>query len=94
MVSAPAIDKEMAKRLDAGTEIKIEGPVSAIPSFTHLISEAPEGMLGDPRAIVDDYDEAMDRITQEILWALSKSNVLSSSPCMIFNLVAILFSQP
>ena len=56
------------------------GPVEElfidVPSSRKLIAEAPEGMIGDARALVENYDQALDRVTQEILWMLDKGPVL------------------
>lgn len=41
-----------------------------------LAEDVPEGTLGEPLAVVDDYRQAMDRITQEILLMLTKGPVL------------------
>ncbi|MEX2561037.1 MAG: vWA domain-containing protein [Pirellulales bacterium] len=42
----------------------------------HFGMELPQGTLGEPQAVVDDYQQAMDRITQEILNMLVKNKVL------------------
>ena len=41
-----------------------------------LSADVPEGSPGDPQAIVDNYDQAFDRITQEIRLMLLKNKVL------------------
>jgi hypothetical protein len=43
---------------------------------TRLNMEVPVGTKGEPSAVVDNYQQAMDRITQEILLRLSKDKVL------------------
>ena len=58
------------------TEISIGSPITTMPSSTNLVAEVPEGTLGEPRSIVDDYQQAFDRMTQEILWMLDKSDVM------------------
>ncbi len=69
------IDQAVAERAEVA-EVAISGIDSLAPPSERIIEEVPEGFLGDPRAIVDDYQEAMDRITQEILINLQKSPVL------------------
>lgn len=73
------LDRQVADQASeavAVAGVNIDGPDFGMPSFASLIGEVPDGALGDPRAIVDGYDEAMDRIAQEVLWMLSKSDVL------------------
>ncbi|MDP6445582.1 MAG: hypothetical protein QGG36_26970 [Pirellulaceae bacterium] len=70
-----SMSQEVVENFTA-SEIKIGGISSDMPSTNKLISAVPDGALGDPRAIVGDYEEAFDRITQEILWQLDKSDVL------------------
>lgn len=41
-----------------------------------LTTELPEGSLGNPRAVVDGVDQALDQITQELIWLLQKEEVL------------------
>jgi hypothetical protein len=74
-IKAPEIDKEVTEKAE-GPQIELIDPLAGIPSTKRLVSMAPVGTKGDPRAIVDDYDQAMDRITQEILLMLSESRVL------------------
>ncbi len=54
----------------------IGGIMLGLPSSSKLIVEAPEGQIGDARAVVGTYQEALDRLTQEFLWMLDKSDVL------------------
>ena len=74
-VSQPKLDHIVAEAPDAPTV-----SVGELADFTSSASgfnlEVPEGTLGEPQAIVDSYQEAMDRITQEILHMLSKGKVL------------------
>jgi hypothetical protein len=70
------LDKGVMESLGKGEGIAIEGLFIETPSSTKLIVEAPDGMVGDARAVVDSYNEALDRITQEILWMLDKGPVL------------------
>ncbi|WP_254509663.1 vWA domain-containing protein [Anatilimnocola floriformis] len=47
-----------------------------VPSSRKLISGVPDGQVGEARAVVENYDQALDRVTQEILWMLDKGPVL------------------
>jgi hypothetical protein len=69
------VDQQVAERANVA-EVSINGLEAIAPPSERIIEEVPEGFLGDPRAVVDDYQEAMDRITQEILINLQKSDVL------------------
>ena len=71
-----SLDKQVAEKAAEGPPVEVEGLLSEAPTFNQLLVEAPEGMLGEPRAVVDNIAEAMDRIVQEILWALDRSDVL------------------
>jgi hypothetical protein len=74
-VSAPVLDKGIVEQAtEAG--VSIDGLVDDAPPSRKLIVEAPAGALGDPRSIVDTYEQAMDRITQEIMWMLSKGDAM------------------
>jgi hypothetical protein len=53
-----------------------DDPILRTPPARTLIQEAPEGQLGDERAIVENYQEAMDRLTRELLMQLEKRNLL------------------
>jgi hypothetical protein len=55
--------------------VSVNDPILDTPPSKVLIEEAPAGMLGDARAVVDDYQEAMDRITRELLMLLDKRRV-------------------
>jgi hypothetical protein len=69
------VDQSVADRAEV-SDVAITGLNVIAPPSERIIEEVPEGFLGDPRAVVDDYKEAMDRITQEILNNLQKSDVL------------------
>jgi hypothetical protein len=56
--------------------IGIDAPTIGMLNSTTLVQAVPDGALGEERAIVDNYDQAFDRITQEIMWMLEKSPVL------------------
>lgn len=76
--SAPAgntATSELLKDFDT-PELNLDNPFVSMPTSDRLIADIPEGALGDPRAIVGDYQEAFDLITQEILLMLDRSDVL------------------
>lgn len=56
--------------------IGIDAPTVGMLSSNVLVKAVPDGALGEERAIVSDYNEAMDRITQELMWMLDKGPVL------------------
>jgi hypothetical protein len=71
----PAMAREVAE--------SIEGPAVELNDFSvfgvgggELAQDAGVMAAGEPAAVVNDYAEAMDRITQEILMYLLKSDVL------------------
>lgn len=73
--AAMQIDQAVAERAEV-TDVAITGIDVIAPPSQKIIEEVPEGFLGDPRAVVDNVQQAMDRITQEILINLQKSPVL------------------
>ncbi len=72
----PTFDQEVVESSDAPT-VNV-GPIAQLSGVrsVDLTVDTPEDTKGDPHAIVDGYDEAMDRITQEILGMLRKGKVL------------------
>ena len=75
-MGAPQLDKRLVEQIDA-SEIEIEAPTIGIPDSVGLIQSVPDGdVKGEPRAIVGDYQEAMDRLAQEIVWMLDRGPVL------------------
>lgn len=75
LVSAPVMDKGLLAQA-AGTDMTIDGVMLDIPSTSKLVVHAPDGTVGDARAVVDSYQEALDQLTQEILWMLERGKVL------------------
>lgn len=59
-----------------GVTVDIDGMLAAVAGRSDLIEEVPEGTPGKGRAVVDGYQEAIDRITREILLMLYKQRVL------------------
>jgi len=73
--SEPTLDQTVAESTQS-MNVNIQGPNIQLPQASGLISAVPDEALGEPRAIVDNYDQAFDRITQEILNMLAESKVL------------------
>lgn len=70
------LDSKVVEEFVAG-DVALDSAVGSIPTAKKLIAAVPEGEFkGEARAVIDDYAEAMDRITQEILLMLDKSDVL------------------
>ena len=69
------LDPNVVVESDTG-EISIDNLAFSLPPSQTLITRLPQGTLGDPRQIVDNYQQAMSRITQEIMWMLDESDVL------------------
>ncbi len=74
LMSAPQMDKGLLAK--ATSDLDIGGVMLDIPATSKLVVHAPDGTIGDARAVVDSYQEALDRMTQEILWMLEKGKVL------------------
>jgi len=74
-VSDPELDRSLIQE-EVGTDISIDGLLDNVPSRGTILSEVPHGAPGQARAITDNYQQAMDRLTQEIMWMLSKQQVL------------------
>jgi len=76
----PQLDEEVvqvAKANAAVSEISIEHPLTGVPSFEELVEAIPEGQFkGEPRAVIDNYEQAMDRIAQELLLMMDDGPVL------------------
>src|SRR5262245_45522453 len=75
LISAPTMDRALLEQV-VNANINVEGVFVDVPSSRKLIVEAPDGQVGEGRAVVGSYQDALDRITQEILWMLEKGPVL------------------
>ena len=69
-----AVDEELLK--DPDTTISLDGLLADVPSRGQLLEDIPDGAPGRAREIVDGYQQAMDRITQEIIKMLYEQHVL------------------
>ncbi|MCA9247557.1 MAG: VWA domain-containing protein [Planctomycetales bacterium] len=74
--SQPVFDRSVEETVSQSAKISLDHLYRTAPAQDTLIAELPKGTLGDSRAIVDDYNQAMDRITQEILLLMSVQKVL------------------
>jgi len=75
-VSGPALDAEVVEQDQARHKVSIGGLASLAPPSRELFTELPDNAPGHARRIVDGYGDAIDRITREIMWMLSKQKVL------------------
>lgn len=75
-VAPPVMEAALREQLDEAAEISIESPLAELPPSNELIDKLPAGSKGDPRAVVTDINEAMDRISQELMWMLDEGPVL------------------
>ena len=74
-IGMPALDQRVVEQAEA-TEVSIEAPTLGIPDSVGLIESVPDGEVkGEPRDIVADYQQAMDRLTQELIWMLDAGPV-------------------
>jgi hypothetical protein len=80
MVGVPQLDQQVLKEVAEAAEvsqISIDHPLAGAPGFSRLIEAVPDKEFkGDPRAIIDDYEQAMDRIAQELMWMMEKGPLL------------------
>jgi hypothetical protein len=76
-VGTPTLDQRVVSESELATNIAIEAPTVGMPSSTKLIEAVPDGEVkGEPRALVGNYQEALDRISQEIMWMMDKGPVI------------------
>ncbi len=71
----PTFSREVVEAAD-GPKVNIGDVDFASVSGRAFGVDVPEGAPGDAQAVVNSYQEAMDRITQEILMMLMKNKVL------------------
>jgi hypothetical protein len=74
-VQDPSIDQKVVENSE-GPSVRVSDIERVSGRGKSLNMDLPEGAKGEPAAIVEDYQQAMDRITQEILLKLSKGKVL------------------
>ncbi|MEM1067565.1 MAG: vWA domain-containing protein [Planctomycetota bacterium] len=75
--SMPTLDTSLLAKADR-TAIPISAPSIGIPDAVALIESVPDGEVkGEARDIVDSYQQALDRLAQELLWMLDRGPVLA-----------------
>ena len=73
----PVLDQALVAKADM-SDLQIGAPTIGIPDSMTLIEAIPDGEVkGEARDIVDDYQQALDRLAQELLWMLDESPVLA-----------------
>ena len=76
-VATPVLDQTLVAKADTA-ELSIAAPTLGIPDSIALIEAVPDGEVkGEARDIVADYQTALDRLAQEILWMLDEGPVLA-----------------
>lgn len=74
-LSAPSLELPPTEYLD-GPEVTFEPNALLTKNTDSLIQDMPVGTVGSVQEVVGDYQEAMDQISQELIWMLSKNKVL------------------
>jgi hypothetical protein len=73
----PTLDQSLLAKADT-TAIKIAAPTIGMPDSVALIEAVPDGEVkGEARDIVGTYQQALDRLAQELIWMLDRSPVLA-----------------
>ncbi len=74
--SEPTFDANVIE--DATEDTGVEMATITVPQSlqTSLSTDIPIGSYGDPREVVDNLEQAIDRITQEIIFMLEEGDVL------------------
>ncbi len=75
-VSEVGLDAQVVEQDEARTKISIGSLAQITPHGRELMTELPPDAPGHARNVVDGYGQAIDRITREIMWMLSKQKVL------------------
>lgn len=76
-MSTPTLDPTLVAKADT-SELTIESPTIGIPDSIALIEAVPDGEVkGEARDIVDSYQQALDRLAQELIWMLDEGPVLA-----------------
>ncbi len=75
-VSDPNLDDTILEQDTDNPRIALQS-LDYYPGRERMLSEVPLGAPGKARSVVDNYSQAIDRITREIIWMLSKSKVLA-----------------
>jgi hypothetical protein len=76
MISEPLLDAKLLVADLQGAATSVDLPPVEIPDMPTIASGVPDGAMGDPRVVVGNYKQALDRITEEVLWMLAERKVL------------------
>jgi len=72
----PTLDQSLMAKANTA-QLSIAAPTIGIPDPIALIEAVPDGEVkGEARDIVDSYQNALDRLSQELVWMLDESPVL------------------
>ena len=71
-----ALDESLTETPTDGVRVDIDGVLANLAGSRELLEEVPAGTPGQARQVVDGYQEAIDRITREIMLMLYKSKVI------------------
>ena len=75
--AAATLDQTLVAKAEMA-DIKIDAPTIGMPDSMALIEAVPDGEVkGEARDIVANYQQALDRLAQELLWMLDKGPVLA-----------------
>ncbi|NNE01483.1 MAG: hypothetical protein HKN47_29570, partial [Pirellulaceae bacterium] len=75
--TTPVLDQSLVAKADT-SDLQIDAPTMSMPDPMTLIEAKPDGEIkGEARDIVDNYQQAMDRLAQELLWMLDEGPVLA-----------------
>ena len=74
-VSNPQLDSSILQQDAEQQKVSLES-LNYMPGKKDMLNGLPEGTRGKARVVVNDYKEAIDRITQEIISMLSEDKVL------------------
>jgi hypothetical protein len=73
----PTLDQTLVAKAEV-SQIQIEAPTIGLPDSIALIEAVPDGdVKGEARDIVDSYQQALDRLAQELIWMLDEGPVLA-----------------
>ncbi len=75
-VTEPTFDASVVETVDDGPSVELDTSLGKLPTAGTLLSAMPDGHVGTRRKVVDGAGQALDRITQEIMWMLDSSKVL------------------
>ena len=72
----PTLDQSLMAKAST-SQLSIAAPTIGIPDSVALIEAVPDGEVkGEARDIVDSYQNALDRLSQELVWMLDEGPVL------------------